>query len=88
MHDQYERPPRGRRDRNAAEDDDSDGTIELPPRFDEHGNRKETDPLADRINELLGGAGLGNLLGRVMGSGGGSEDGDDGGRSGRRRHRR
>lgn len=76
MHDKYEHAPEG---------EESDGTIELPPRFDEQGNHKEADPLAEKINDLLGGAGFGNILGRVLG---GSDNDDDGGRSGRRRHRR
>ena len=75
MHDKYDRAP---------EEEDSDGTVELPPRFDERGEPKQGDPLADKINDLLGGSGLGNILGRVLGG----ESEDDGGRSGRRRHRR
>lgn len=75
MHDKYEHSP---------EEEDSEGTVELPARFDEQGNRTDGDPLAEKINDLLGGAGFGNILGRVLGG----ENDDDGGRSGRRRHRR
>ncbi|EMC95628.1 hypothetical protein BAUCODRAFT_576848 [Baudoinia panamericana UAMH 10762] len=73
MHDQYEREP----------DQESEGTIELPDRFDEHGNRKPVDPLAQGITRILGEAGLADILGRL--TGGGQDDGD--GRSGRRRRR-
>jgi len=76
MHDNYERDP----------EEESDGTIELPERFDEHGNRKaDDDPLALGINRILGDAGLASILERLTGGGG---HGDDSGRSGRRRHRR
>ena len=71
MHDKYE--------------SDSEGTVELPQRFDEHGNKKtDGDPLADGINKLLGGSGLADLLGRL---GGGGQDDDDTSRGSRRRHR-
>jgi hypothetical protein len=33
----------------------SGDTIELPPRFDEHGRRKGDDPVADRLEEVLNG---------------------------------
>ena len=76
-HDNYERQP---------QEEDSDGTVELPPRFDEQGNRKpDADPLTDGLSRLLGGGGLGNLLGGLMG---GDDRDEDSGRSGRRRHRR
>jgi hypothetical protein len=75
MHDKYEGEP----------ESDSDGTIELPDRFDEHGNRKpERDPLAEGLNRILGDVGFGDILGRLAG---GTHDDDEGGRSGRRRHR-
>ncbi|KAK5114533.1 hypothetical protein LTR62_002468 [Meristemomyces frigidus] len=75
MHDQYERQP----------ESDSEGTVELPPRFDKQGNRKTEDPLADGLSRLLGEGGLGDILGRL--TGGRGQDSDGGGRSGRRRHR-
>lgn len=86
------------RDRNRErdrgdKDDDSDGTVDLPDRFDENGNRKPEDPLAQKINELLAGqGGAGGLFKGLMGGllggqgGGGGEDSDEG-RSSRRRHR-
>lgn len=76
MNDKYDRPPSG-----APRDDESDGTIELPERFDEHGNRKEgghTDPL-----EAI----LGGLASKFLGGGGGGGGDEEEGRSGRRRHR-
>lgn len=33
--------------------DDSDATIDLPPRFDEHGRRKGDDPVADKLESVL-----------------------------------
>lgn len=75
MHDQYDRPPssatRGRR----GDEDDSDGTVEMPRRFDDNGNSKE------------GGGGLEDLLGGLASKFlGGGDEGEEG-RSGRRRHR-
>ena len=83
MNDKYERPPSsstGRSGRGSRRDDDeeSEGTIELPSRFDEHGNRKAEG--GDGLEALLGG-----LASKFLGGGG--EEGDDGARSGRRRHR-
>ncbi|KXT04074.1 hypothetical protein AC578_4954 [Pseudocercospora eumusae] len=86
MHDKYDREP----------DEDSEATIDLPDRFDEQGNRKAEDPLAEKINDLLSGkGGAGNIFkslaegflgGEQHGSGGGGGESDDGGR--RRRSRR
>lgn len=79
MHDKYEHDPK---------DSDSDGTVDLPPRFDEQGNRAAEGPgdhLSDKINELLSGrGGLGGLLGGLLGN---EDHGNDDGRSGRRRSR-
>lgn len=85
------------RDRNRDRDrgdngNDSDDTVDLPDRFDENGNRKPEDPLAQKINELLAGqGGAGNLfkglVGGLLGGQGGGGDDDDEGRSSRRRHR-
>nr|POF13474.1 hypothetical protein CFP56_02497 [Quercus suber] len=88
---------------NDTSDSDSSGTVELPPRFDEHGNRHPEasggDALSDKINELLAGhGGLGGLFGGLLGNseghgggggggGGNGGDGDDN-RSGKRRLRR
>ena len=75
MNDKYERPPSGS---HYADDDDgygSDGTIEMPRRFDKHGNKiGEGD---DALQNLLGG-----LASRFFSGGG-----DDDSRGGRRRHR-
>lgn len=84
MHDKYERPPasstastaRGGRRHRRDDDEGSEGTVDLPDRFDSHGNRK---PEGDGIEALLG-----SLASRFLG--GGDED-EDSGRSGRRRHR-
>lgn len=84
MHDPYDRPPssgshrrrhsHGGRGREEDDSEESDGTIELPDRFDEHGNRKMEG--GDALQHLLG-----NLAGRFLGGGE-----DDAG--GRRRYRR
>ena len=71
MHDKYERPPSG-----VQRDDESEGTVELPDRFDEHGNRKEG---GDGFESLLG-----SLASKFLGGSGGD---DDEGRGGRSRHR-
>ncbi|KYG48832.1 hypothetical protein M433DRAFT_21887 [Acidomyces richmondensis BFW] len=73
MNDKYEREPN---------DSDSEGTVELPARFDERGNRmpEGDNPLVQAINGLLGSSALADLLG-------GLSHHDDDGRSGRRRHR-
>jgi hypothetical protein len=42
-----------RRDESSASDHDSDTTIELPPRFDETGRRREEDPLANKLETVL-----------------------------------
>ena len=77
MNDKYERPPSG-----VHRDDESDGTVELPERFDENGNRKGES--SDPLEQLIG-----NLASRFLGGGGGGEEqgGDRDSRSGRRRHR-
>jgi hypothetical protein len=33
--------------------DNSDATIDLPPRFDEHGRRRPEDPMADKLESVL-----------------------------------
>ncbi|KAK5137149.1 hypothetical protein LTR08_000654 [Meristemomyces frigidus] len=80
MNDKYDREPR---------ESDSDGTVDLPSRFDEHGNRADEggDQLTSTINNLLGQAGFTNFL-NSLGGGGAGADNEDDGRSGRRRHRR
>lgn len=51
----------GAKNRNHRRRDDSpdsiasDATIELPPRFDEHGRRKGDDPVADKLESVLKG---------------------------------
>lgn len=83
MHDKYDRDPT-----------DSDSVIELPERFDKHGNPKPEDPLAAKINDLLSGRGGGGDLFKTLaegflGRGGGSESHDGGDEEeGRRRRRR
>lgn len=82
MHDKYDR------------DSDSEGTIDLPERFDKNGNPKPEDPLAAKINDLLSGHGGGGgnifktlaegFLGGQAG-GGSTNDGDDDEESSRRR---
>ncbi|KAK4955039.1 hypothetical protein LTR10_007231 [Elasticomyces elasticus] len=70
-------------------DSDSDGTVELPQRFDEHGNPKpDTDPVTESLTQLLGGAGLAGLLGHLGGGANESNDNNDTGRSRRRRRHR
>lgn len=41
-----------RRD-GSPDSDDSGATIELPPRFDERGRRKDDDPLANQLEHVL-----------------------------------
>lgn len=44
------------RKRHHRDDDDghdSDATIDLPPRFDEHGRRRPDDPMADKLESVL-----------------------------------
>ena len=84
MHDKYDR-----RDR----DNDSDTTEDLPPRFDEAGNKRpEGGDLAEQINGLLNGQGGAGALFKQIAGGflGGQGDSDDerGGSGGRRRRRR
>jgi len=45
---------RSHRDESPGSDDSGD-TIELPPRFDEHGRKREDDPLADKLESVLTG---------------------------------
>jgi len=71
MHDKYDRPPS-----SAPRDDESDGTIELPERFDKNGNPKGGDAL-----ETL----LGSLASKFLGGGGGGGAEEEEGRGGRRR---
>lgn len=71
MNDKYDRPPHSRGD-----EDDSEGTVDLPPRFDENGDRKHEEG-GDALEGIIG-----NLASRFLGGGGGEEE-----RSGRRRHR-
>ncbi|RMD41613.1 hypothetical protein DV735_g3525, partial [Chaetothyriales sp. CBS 134920] len=55
--------------RQAASPNDSDSTVDLPPRFDSKGNKKSEseDPLVDRIEEILQGKGAaGKLLGNFV----------------------
>lgn len=86
MNDKYERPPSSaagpsgsgksrRRDRDDDEEE-SEGTVDLPERFDEHGNPKAES--GDALQQLLG-----NLASRFLGGDGEEEEG----RSGRRRSR-
>jgi hypothetical protein len=72
MNDKYERPPRSRRHRD--DDEGSEGTIELPERFDEQGNRKAEG--GDPLEQLLGG-----LASKFLGGG---DDDDRSSRRGRR----
>lgn len=78
MHDKYERPPSGT---TNDEGEDSDGTVEMPARFDKHGNKIVETP--DTLQTLLG-----TLASRFLGGDddAGERDSRDG-RSGRRRHR-
>ena len=67
MHDKYDDPPGS----------DSEGTVELPPRFDENGNRRpENDALAESLNKLLSEVGFTELLGRLAGDDAGRGRGD------------
>ncbi|KAI7199137.1 hypothetical protein KC352_g20084, partial [Hortaea werneckii] len=68
----------------------SDGTVELPPRFDKHGDRlhDDDDPLANTLHKFLGQAGFTDFLSHL---GGGNDENDDrrgrGGGGARHRHR-
>ena len=79
MNDNYDRDPR---------ESDSDGTVDLPPRFDEHGNHADSggDQLSSTLHNILGQAGFTNFL-SSLGGGGAGRDNYDEDRSGRRRHR-
>jgi hypothetical protein len=47
---------RARKRRHRSESrgsDTSDATIELPPRFDEHGRQQPEDPLAEKLETIL-----------------------------------
>lgn len=88
-HDPHER--RAGNDR----DEDSDTTVDLPPRFDERGNPKPgKEDLAAQINDLLSGkGGAGGLFKTIAGEflggqGGGVDESDGESKSNRRRHRR
>lgn len=64
FNDKYDRPPR--------DGSDSEDTVELPRRFDEHGNRKPDsmgDELAERLQDLLSGrASAGSFFKSIAGS--------------------
>ena len=63
FNDKYDRPPH---------DSDSEDTVDLPRRFDEHGNRKPEsmgDELAERLQDLLTGrASAGSFFKSIAGS--------------------
>ncbi|RMY66343.1 hypothetical protein D0863_08511 [Hortaea werneckii] len=65
-------------EREEPEDgDSSDGTVELPPRFDKHGDRlhdDDDDPLANTLHKFLGRAGFTDFLSHL---GGGDDENDD-----------
>ncbi|KAI6816870.1 hypothetical protein KC340_g14938 [Hortaea werneckii] len=71
---------KSKKDKHEREerDDDvssSDGTVELPPRFDIHGDRlHDDDPLANTLNKFLGQAGFADFLNHL---GGGNDENDD-----------
>lgn len=86
MHDKYDREPA---------DDTDDSVIELPDRFDKHGNPKPEDPLAAKINDLLSGRGGGGDIFKTLaegflggGAGGADTHGGADEEEGRRRRRR
>lgn len=72
----------------------SDTTVDLPPRFDQHGRRrpeKGDDPLADALEDMLSGKGpAGRLFSKFTGGalGGGTEDRAEENEHGSRRRRR
>lgn len=75
------------RDSSPAE---SDSTVDLPERFDSRGKRiaePGEDPLAEKIQELFSGNGVGKML-QSFGLGGGGSEEEDGGRDRDRRRRR
>jgi len=53
-YDRGDKKSSSRRD-GSADSASSDGTIELPPRFDEQGRRKDDDPLANTLESVLAG---------------------------------
>lgn len=60
---------KGLRLERVSSPNDSDATIELPPRFDEKGRRKTEgeDPLADKLEEILAGKGAaGKMFGNFL----------------------
>ncbi|KAI7267512.1 hypothetical protein KC345_g7920 [Hortaea werneckii] len=70
---------KSRRDKYESEEPDdsesSDGTVELPPRFDKHGDRlHDDDPLASTLHKFLGQAGFTDFLNHL---GGGNDENDD-----------
>lgn len=69
----------------------SDTTIDLPPRFDNHGRRipeRGDDPLADRLNDFLGEGGPGGRwLNKIVGVFGGDDSDGGKGSSGRKRRK-
>lgn len=77
-------------DRNATTSPGSDETEDIPDRFDNNGEKKAElgdDPLANRLEQIINGKGLGRKLfgnfaeGLLGGNaGGGSGNGDDGSR--------
>ena len=81
-------------DRNATLSPASDDTVDLPERFDKQGRRKLVpgeDPLADKLEDILAGKGLGRRLfgnfadGLLGGSRGGPASGNGDGNNRRRR---
>jgi hypothetical protein len=44
---------RKRHHRDESPGSDSDATIDLPPRFDEHGRKRTDDPVADKLESVL-----------------------------------
>lgn len=71
MNDKYERAPR-----STTDEGESEGTVDLPDRFDERGEPKKDDPLNDLISGLAS-----RFLGGEQG-----RDEDEGGRGRRSRH--
>lgn len=67
----------------------SDTTVDLPPRFDQHGHRrpeKGDDPLADALEDMLSGKGpAGRLFSKFTGGAMSMSDNSD--EQGRRRKR-
>lgn len=84
-HDDHGRGHSSNRDANAGDEEDSDGTVEMPARFDRHGNKIDETP--DSLQALLGGLASKFFSGEEGSGGGGGGGGERDGRSGRRRHR-